>query len=319
MRKLDRLVIIVLSVMLMAGLSCVSVSAAGSNKDNANVTYTITVYSGNSGTFSDGSTVKVIDGLKLGDVVQLDTTSGEFKPVINDDVADKYYPRGLKIAGHDNDEISQLQFVQYRLEVEGDESFTIAYGMKGALVKYTVYYVDEDGKTLAPSAEFYGMPGDTPVVSYQYVEGYLPASYNIGRTLSENEDENVFYFVYTQTGTNENGDNGDNGDNGNGNNGDNGGNGQNGTGADNGGAGNDNAGANGNGNANDNGQSSEPEQITIEDTETPQAEPGDADKTESESQLEKAIAIGIVCAIILLIALAALFIRRRKQDQQEEG
>ena len=35
------------------------------------------------------------------------------------------------------------------------------------------------------------------MVAYRYVEGYQPYAYNLGKTLTENEAENVFNFVYT--------------------------------------------------------------------------------------------------------------------------
>ena len=308
MRKLNRLFIIFLSLIMAAGISCMTVLA---ETDDAGVTYTVTVYSGNSGTFSDGSTVKKISGLHLGDEVQLDINSDEYKPVLNANAADKYYARGFKIAGHDNDEMSQLQLVNYKHKVDGDASFTVAYGMKGGLVKYTVNYVDEAGKALLPSSEYYGMAGDTPVVSYQFVEGYRPASNNIGRTLKKDESENVFNFVYTKapagttTVTEEVVEGGGGAAN------------AGGGGGAGGGAGN--AGTNAEGttiNDNPTPQASEPEQITIEDSDTPEAQPQNEGMTDSQRQLAKAIAIGAGCVAVLAIALAALLIKRRKDNQE---
>ena len=308
MRKLNRLFIIFLSLIMAAGLSCMAVFA---DTDDAGVTYTVTVYSGNSGTFSDGSTVKVIKGLKLGQEVQLDINSDEYKPVLNKDVADKYYARGFKIAGHDNDEISQLQLVDYKHTVDGDASFTVAYGMKGGLVKYTVNYIDENGKTLIPSAEYYGMAGDMPVVSYQYVEGYKPEANNIARTLKKDEAENVFNFVYskaetsttTTTVTEEVVNGGNRGNNANAGAGD--------------GAGNANTNADGTTiSDNPTPQASEPENIKIEDNETPEALPQKEGLTDSQRQLIKAAAIGTGCVVVLAIALAALLIKRRKDNQE---
>lgn len=305
MRKLNRLFIIFLALIMAAGLSCMSVFA---DTDDADVTYTVTVYSGKSGTFNGRSTSKVISGLHLGDEVTLDINSAEYKPVINSDVADKYYARGFKIAGHDNDEISQLQLVSYKFKVEGDTSFTVAYGMKGGLVKYTVNYVDEGGNDLLPSAEYYGMVGDTPVVSYQYVEGYKPDAYNIGRTLKADESENVFDFVYTKasaSGTTIEYINGGGGA---------GANNANGAGA---GAGNGDAVADGTTiNDNPTPQASEPDQIKIQDNDTPEALPQDQGLTDSQRQLIKAAAIGTGCVVVLAIALAALLIKRRRDNEE---
>ena len=65
------------------------------------------------------------------------------------------------------------------------------------MVAYTVQYLDENGNELAPSNTFYGSIGDKPVVAFQYIEGYLPQAYNLTKTLSANEADNVFPFVYT--------------------------------------------------------------------------------------------------------------------------
>ena len=231
------------------------------------------------------------------------------KIVVNNDVADKYYARGFKIAGHDNDELGQVQLVEYTFEVEGDTSFTVAYGMKGGLVKYIVNYVDESGNELLPSAEYYGMAGDTPVVSYQYVEGYQPDVYNIGRTLKhkDHEDENVFNFVYKKaaaSGTTIENING----------GGAGANNANGAGV---GAGNGDAVADGSTiNDNPTPQASEPGQIKIEDSDIPEALPQDQGLTDSQRQLIKAALIGAGCVAVLAIALAALLIKRRKDNQE---
>ena len=314
MRTFNKLFIIFLSLVMAAGLSCMSVFA---DTDDAGVTYTVTVYSGNSGTFSDGSTVKVISGLKYGDEVQLNINSAEYKPVLKGDAADKYYARGFKIAGHDNDEISQLQLVDYKHKVDGDASFTIAYGMKGGLVKYMVNYVDENGNELLPSAEYYGMVGDTPVVSYQYVQGYKPAAYNVGRTLTENEADNVFNFVYAKGNVAEAEEGEEGAAGGNAANNANAGN----AGAGNANAGADNAGADGTDIAdNATPQAAEPDQIDIQDDDTPQApEPEKEGMSDTQRQLAKAAAIGICCAAVLLAGLAVLLIKRRRNSQDTEA
>ena len=114
---------------------------------------------------------------------------------------DQYYARGLKIAGHDNDEIGQGMIQSYTFPdgITEDVSLSVAYGMRGGMVQYTVNYVEADtGEELYPTEVFYGMVGDKPVVSYQYVEGYRPNAYNMGKTLVEDESRNVFTFTYTR-------------------------------------------------------------------------------------------------------------------------
>lgn len=152
-------------------------------------TYKIRVYAGKQGTFSEGKKVE-IDGIKYGDNVTISLSDLGFK-VTNS----HYYARGLVKAGHDNDETTGAQSITL-VNVTEDMSFVVAYGVKGKLVKYTAKYVDKSGKTLAPSDTYYGMKGDRPVLSYKYIEGYVPDAFNAFKTLTDNEKNNVFTFVY---------------------------------------------------------------------------------------------------------------------------
>jgi len=163
--------------------------------DDEAYTYTITVNSGKEGSFKGGTTVKM-GPYKYGEECTIDINSSELGLTVKD--PDTYYARGLKISGHDNDEVSNRDYQSFTFPVTGDESFTVAYALKGSMVKYSVNYVDEAGRQLIDSEEYYGMIGDYPVVSYQVVDGYLPDAYNKGKTLVEDESENVFTFVYSQ-------------------------------------------------------------------------------------------------------------------------
>lgn len=161
--------------------------------DDEEYTYTITVNSGKEGTFSDGKTVK-LGPYHYGDSCTVNINS--LGLTVND--SDTYYARGLKVSGHDNDEVSKRDYQSYTFPVTSDESFSVAYALKGNMVKYVVNYVDEGGAAIHGSETFYGMIGDFPVVSYQAVNGYLPDAYNKGKTLSEDESQNVFTFVYSE-------------------------------------------------------------------------------------------------------------------------
>ncbi len=66
------------------------------------------------------------------------------------------------------------------------------------MVGYTVNYQDENGRTLAESRKYYGNIGDKPVVAHIYIENYEPQALALTRTLSSNEAENVFTFVYSE-------------------------------------------------------------------------------------------------------------------------
>ncbi len=104
----------------------------------------------------------------------------------------KYYVKGVRMGGRDNSTVDLAYF-----RVERDEDYVVAYGIRGNLVQYTVYYQDEEGNDLYPPQNYYGNVGDRPVVAYLYVEGYQPQAYNLTRTLQEDAGSNVFIFVYT--------------------------------------------------------------------------------------------------------------------------
>ena len=157
--------------------------------DQSKTAYTVTVYAGQQGHFEDPSAGKVSDGGKTltitvsqGEMVTIDQSTTGFK-LDNGE----YYMRGFRQTGHDNDEkMSAASF-----NVDQDVSYEAAYGLKGGMVKYIVHYLDGNGGELRKSEEFYGMAGDKPVVSFRYVEGYQPNAYNLTKTLTANEAENV--------------------------------------------------------------------------------------------------------------------------------
>lgn len=159
--------------------------------------YTVKIYSGKEGYFDGDKTkhVKVISDLDYGTQYSIDVS--ELGLTLED--PDKYYVRGIKLAGHDNDESEYKTYQSGTFTATEDTSYAVAYGIAGGMVKYTVNYVDEGGKELHASQTFYGMAGDKPVVSYKYIEGYIPNAYNLGKTLTENESQNVFTFTYSKT------------------------------------------------------------------------------------------------------------------------
>lgn len=107
-------------------------------------------------------------------------------------VDERYYVRGIAQAGREESEAAQGTFT-----VDGNRDFVAAYGIKGDMVAYTVNYLDANGNTLLPSDTYYGNPGERQYVSSRYVDGYVPQAYNLVKTLSTNEAENVFNFTYT--------------------------------------------------------------------------------------------------------------------------
>ncbi len=170
-------------------------------------TYTVTFYAGDKGSFtgagvqvksqsdsiqvspaSDGSRITVT-GLETGDRVGLLAASGGVVTLGN---SGKYYVRGIRKSGYDNNTVAAASF-----EVTEDADYVVAYGIRGNMAAYTVHFQDRSGRTLAESQTYYGNVGDKPVVAFLYMEGYVPETYNLTKTLVSDEAQNVFTFVYS--------------------------------------------------------------------------------------------------------------------------
>lgn len=170
-------------------------------------TYTVTLYAGKQGIFSvtkgvqvdnhtTGSSYQIeeeagggqirITGLEYGDRVMVGVQSCICLPEDS-----RYYVSGIRESGCDNNTVGASAFL-----VDSDREYVAAYGIRGNMVSYIVNYQDEEGNALAESQTFYGTVGDRPVVAFQYLENYQPQAYNLTKTLSDNEAENVFTFVY---------------------------------------------------------------------------------------------------------------------------
>ena len=67
------------------------------------------------------------------------------------------------------------------------------------LVRFTVHYQDESGDAVAEPHVFYGKAGEKPDVVCLRIEGYEPVELALTKTLSENESENIFTFVYSKS------------------------------------------------------------------------------------------------------------------------
>ena len=178
-------------MMLTALLAQTAFAADPEPSDEHPYTFSVTLSSGNQGSFSGTDRVEMT-GVEAG-TVSVNFSAYRDQLQISDE---KYYAKGIRLSGRDNSDASYSPDWTTG-EVTEDMDYVVAYGMKGDMVAYTVQYLDEDGNELAPSSTYYGSVGDKPVVAFQYIEGYLPQAYNLTKTLSANEADNVFPFVYT--------------------------------------------------------------------------------------------------------------------------
>lgn len=145
--------------------------------EEAGYTYTVRLHLAFTG---DDATAKfadrdedtiVITNLKYGDQVSINAKSLVEIKATNEDVAEKYYVKGIRVSG-DNDATSASSFM-----VTKDIDYVVAYGV-GATVPYKVRYIDPDGNELFPEETYYGPADEEIYVSYKYKEGFVPNTYN---------------------------------------------------------------------------------------------------------------------------------------------
>ncbi|MBS5501632.1 MAG: hypothetical protein KHX01_01540 [Eggerthella sp.] len=150
--------------------------------------YTVTLYAGNGTIIEPDGQTKTSESYGSYGYGEYCTIPWQTLNIQPDD--DKYYVKGIRLAGHD--ELAESG----NIEVTQDLQYVVAYGMKKDQVAYTINYVDANGAQIADSETFYGNIGDKPVIAYRYIEGYQPTNaYNLTGRLKGNAD-NVFTFKY---------------------------------------------------------------------------------------------------------------------------
>ena len=181
MKAFKKLAAAAAAITFLLSLSILTADAAEAPKGYS---YQVTLHAGNQGTIGGQDSVTISD-LQYGAQVSFDLSTIQ----VTDD---RYYVKGVRLSGRDNKTVNATAF-----RVEGDADYVVAYGIKGNLVAYTVKYQDASGRQLAADSTFYGNVGDKPIVAYKYIENYVPQALALTKTLSANEAENVFTFVYT--------------------------------------------------------------------------------------------------------------------------
>ena len=181
MKKLRILFSLLLLTVLLAGLG---------GQAFAESSYSVRLYGGN-------SDVGVLKNSHDTTVAYKGTAYGDFSVEWVDVKDDRYFVKGFREAGKDNEKGSAVYVTGYS-NVLHDMDFVVAYGMKGSAVEYTVNFVDGSGAKLVDSRTLYANVGDKPVVSYIYIEGYQPQAYALTKTLANNPADNVFTFTYTE-------------------------------------------------------------------------------------------------------------------------
>lgn len=298
--KNKRRIASILTILMFGCVTCCTVPAWADD-----YSYTVTVSGGVQGTASKSVQVK------YGDTV---TISPDDVTIKND----KYYLKGFHVSGQESPVVQAGDITG----IQEDLDLVATYGIKQKMVKYTVRYVDENNQDLLSAKTFYGNVGDKPVLAFTMIEGFSPDAYALTKTLKDNEAENVFVFSYTSNpggeaaetpvNASENADQNAE-ENGNDSDGDNAGN-------NNRAAGNifaGNAGGNdGTGDTANAGNNEGPGIVDLDDAEVAKADGSGTNAEDGNNGINAGVIAGSIVGALILAALIALFMRRRKAEDQ---
>lgn len=199
MKRMKQIASLILTfAFIFAGwLSVIDIASAA---ESEGYTYTIKIILG--GTKDEGASFVDTDsdcltytGLHYGD-------SFSFNPkdkviitpkIVKDDAGNettlsKYYVKGIRRSGDDS--LAESSF-----KVTKDETFVIAYGV-GAVVPYTVRFVDGAGNALLEDATYYGAEGELVSVPSRFIDGYTPNKLN--ETIAALKENQVVTFTYNK-------------------------------------------------------------------------------------------------------------------------
>lgn len=197
--KRKKIAWILLSLILLCGNSLTAAAKEIQDPpEGEDGMYTVRVYSGKQGSFGSDAVVEgsgAVEVQRDGESVSYKVPYGTQITVIPNaaqiDRPGKYYIRGIRESGRDNQEVKPS------FSVTEDRDYVVAYGVSANTVAYTVRYLDRNGNALLKEQTYYGNVGDRLIIGFRYIEGYRPQAYNLAMTLKPNAEENIFPFVYT--------------------------------------------------------------------------------------------------------------------------
>lgn len=168
-----------------------SADAPADTSSDAAYSYTVRVFPGDKGTV-DGKKDPIVRVVEPGyEWNGSDFDYGERAA----SGTDKYYVRGIREAGRDNNTTNNL--INPSFTVDRDIDLVVAYGIKGSDVTYKINYVEYgSNKQLLEPRTYHGNIGDKPVVAYLYIDGYVPQYKNVTGTLDADPTKNEWTFYY---------------------------------------------------------------------------------------------------------------------------
>ena len=188
----------VLIVICMVAALALPALAADTSEDtpadtssDAAYSYTVRVFPGDKGTV-DGKKDPIVRVVEPG--YEWNGSDFDYGERAASDT-DKYYVRGIREAGRDNNTTNNL--INPSFTVDRDIDLVVAYGVKGSDVTYKINYLEYgSNKKLLEPQTYHGNIGDKPVVAYLYIDGYVPQYKNVTGTLDADSAKNEWTFYY---------------------------------------------------------------------------------------------------------------------------
>ena len=180
----------VLIVICMIAALALPALAADTSSD-ATYSYTVRIFPGDKGTI-DGKKDPIVTVVEPG--YEWSGSDFDYGQRAASDT-DKYYVRGIREAGRDNNTTNNL--INPSFIVDRDIDLVVAYGVKGSDVTYKINYLEYgSNKKLMEPQTYHGNIGDKPVVAYLYIDGYVPQYKNVTGTLDADSAKNEWTFYY---------------------------------------------------------------------------------------------------------------------------
>ena len=168
-----------------------SADAPADTSSEATYSYTVRIFPGDKGTI-DGKKDPIVEVVEPG--YEWSGSDFDYGERAASDT-DKYYVRGIREAGRDNNTTNNL--INPSFTVNRDIDLVVAYGVKGSDVTYKINYVEYGtNKKLIDPRTYHGNIGDKPVVAYLYIDGYVPQYKNVTGTLDADSAKNEWTFYY---------------------------------------------------------------------------------------------------------------------------
>ena len=185
-------VLIVICMIAALALPALAADTSEDTSSDATYSYTVRIFPGDKGTI-DGKKDPIVTVVEPG--YEWSGSDFDYGQRAASDT-DKYYVRGIREAGRDNNTTNNL--INPSFTVDRDIDLVVAYGVKGSDVTYKINYLEYgSNKKLMEPQTYHGNIGDKPVVAYLYIDGYVPQYKNVTGTLDADSTKNEWTLFHS--------------------------------------------------------------------------------------------------------------------------